>query len=277
MRRTGALPGWCALIALLLALAFEAIGQPSDAPTLAEAIEGAPAAYADRRVTSFEVLAGEDVTLFAGYFEDELEERILRVLHVFLRVGDGAWKHVWFSSSDATFRLGSVVRLYAAGDYFFVGLHRSPSAETTAVLDRSLDHVGTINGWIVAAAPGGHAVFQRSMIHFSSTHSPRLAIYDTESGSERDIYPPSEPTRTRVRISQAYAWLYEHLGDDWCYRRNHHCRAEVLNSSVFDVVVDAAFVDFSVRYRPPVMEMMPLEAVARYRHDRRAGATYELD
>ena len=91
--------------------------------------------------------------------------------------------------------------------YMLVACHLSPSAQQTFVLSRDGALKGSLYGCELATLPNGEIVYHDSEVHFASTHSLGVSIFDPATGNDKKIYPPMpyQPVRQAFisRVAEA--------------------------------------------------------------------------
>ncbi|MGD1148023.1 MAG: hypothetical protein ABR961_08750 [Thermoanaerobaculaceae bacterium] len=115
--------------------------------------------------------------------------------------------------------LGTPLKLYHQGGFFYVDTHLTPSAANTLVLDRELTPRQRLEGWIVALLPDEMVLYCLSGPHFRPTYPTQLSLYDPVHDCSQIVYPlePYLPIRAkyieRVRTLLAAhdrRWLWDH-------------------------------------------------------------------
>lgn len=231
---------------LLLFLACAAGGlavvPAAPAETLREALakaglatEAKGLANLDRLITSGATL--DDAAQFLiAYYVDNGSERLQEPLY-FDRLDrkSGRWKSAALTSKDSRVGdadcLGSVLRIEASAENFFVDTHLNPSAGCLLILSRELEQRAALYGWYLARFGDDSVVFHRSEVHFAPVHAAKIALYDPKTKREIPIFP-RKPDQA-VRAAQIARMKDFYLGrDDWCNKNNDPCDPEWFDTSL---------------------------------------------
>lgn len=225
------------------------IASTCDAGTLREALlkEGvavtSPQAPADldRAITSYAVENEADQFAVAYYWLGETDQLPDTFRISVLDKASGAWTHAELPSTTdaygAPFGIGSLLQIHHTGQRIYLDTHANPSAGTLLVLNRQLQPVAALNGWLELVFPNDTVVYQHSMVHFSSTHPAELWVYEPEPKRNIRLYPNKPYQPVRRAYMKKVKKIYEDLGEDWFRVNNHHMDPELFDTSISPEVV----------------------------------------
>jgi hypothetical protein len=276
------------LSTLLWSLAAAACGHPDEVvgnvhrwPTVAEvmSLEGTPLPTGDAwplssPIDSFEVLNDERGCVIAGFLGGDHD-------HVSVFRFDQASGR-WSTTTLHEPPLGSVVAIERMDRYVAIGMHLSPSAVSTVVLDAENNPHDRLYGWVVATLPKARAVVQRSMVHFAPIHALELFVYDAASRRSWNLLPDTDRDPIRGRLVEEMKSFYDRLGWQWCATNNDPCDPNQLDSDVarqwFDAKSDT--LSILIAFRGPSLdpEKVSKYVLYEFRHPGQTGAAFrELD
>lgn len=209
-------------------------------------LDSASAALANRPITSYAV--GDSAGTFAvAWYWATGSSQLPDTLNISMYDrASRSWLHAALprEQTDTTggrlkYSVGSALRVSRSRDHLFVDTHINPSAGTLLVLSEKLELVTALNGWSELLLPGGAMVYQRSTVHFASTHPAELWLYDP--GRRRDValYPTQPYAAVRREYVERVRDIYARLGEDWFRLNNHHMMAEQFESNLGDPVADS--------------------------------------
>lgn len=119
----------------------------------------------------------------------------------------------------------------------------------------------TLNGWIRATLPNESLVYQHSAVHFASTHSVELSIFDPVGMAERPIYPLRVASKVRKNFVARVAEAYAARGEAWFREHNHHMDPERFDARLLgDIIIapNGESMQFNVRFGDPENARDPL-------------------
>ena len=109
--------------------------------------------------------------------------------------------------------------------YVVIGLHINPSAERFLVLSADFKLVHDLYGWELVTLPNESIVYHQSQVHFASTHSLQISVFDPTAMTDTPIYPPASLDAVRRDFVDRVAKVYKARGEDWFRENNHHMDA----------------------------------------------------
>ncbi len=171
------------------------------------------------------------------------------------------WQHATVGPGGVAGLGNSIVSLTRTGQFIYLGSHINPSAERLIILSRDLKPVRAIYGWRLAMLPDETVVYHHSQIHFASTHSLQISVFNPVTRFGRQIYPPKPYQAVRKAFIERVARAYDERGEDWFGRYNHHMNPELFDSSLDGkITVDPAArsLSFRVRFGDPDNARDPL-------------------
>jgi hypothetical protein len=146
------------------------------------------------------------------------------------------WKHAAFPAAPENrewrFQEGQLWRISRTQPFILMELRVTTAGIATSILDRDLTRVGITGGRVTSILPGGLVMFERAQPHFAPTHPLMLAVLDTATALEREIYPAKPYDRVRRETIAQERERYAALGPDWCREKNHHCDPERFDSTL---------------------------------------------
>jgi hypothetical protein len=215
------------------------VAAPAGAETLRELLaargqraEAKAIRHLDRPVTGVGVFEDERSLLVAYYLDDGSGRLVppLRVSRLDKRAR--AWKTVEVSGTAAGPETvecaGSVTEIHAGRDHVYLDVHLNPLAGCLLVLSRDLTVRVALRGWFLGAFRDGTIVYHRSQVHFASTHSAEIALYDVRRRQDRTILPMSPHQAVRQAHIDQLRPVYADAA--WCAAHNHACDPERFDS-----------------------------------------------
>jgi hypothetical protein len=197
-------------------------------------VPGMPASMLEKRVATAQQLTDEQGFVIAFFASPAENAKAFEVIAGNAQLAQ--WKHASFSVEhrvgDPRFWDGQLWSISRAGPFTLVGLRVAIAGIATSILTSDLVRVGITYGLVKSVFPSGLVMFQRAQPHFAPTHYVELAVLDTTTGVERDIYPVKPFDRVRRDMIRQERERYAALGKQWCMEMNHHCNPERFDSDL---------------------------------------------
>lgn len=209
-------------------------------------LESVDRARADRSINSY--ATGSDSGHFGiAYYVNTGSDTLADSLHVsVLNRATHAWTHRAVARTKArtaadslAYNAGSAIRVTFARNHVFVDTHVNPSRGTLFVFNPKLELVAVLNGWSELLLPGGAVIYERSTVHFASTHPAELWLFNPASKRHAAIYPTQPYDVVRTEYVKRVRDIYARLGEDWFRLNNHHMMAEQFESRIGTPLADS--------------------------------------
>jgi hypothetical protein len=193
----------------------------------------------ETRISSYAML-NTKTEFFIAYYEPSTDsneaEPPLHLIHYsrrFMR-----WQHSRFldgeSQSGTLLQpscVGPAAAVHRVGLFVLVTTDLNPSASCTLVLDNELRLLDKRFGWMVAGFAPGQIVYEHNTIQFAPTHPLTLSLYDAESRTETQVYPPDSDLLRKTYIEQ----LRQLDPSDRCRGLNCAAFPEQFESTLMDI------------------------------------------
>ncbi|OGF48731.1 MAG: hypothetical protein A2231_01360 [Candidatus Firestonebacteria bacterium RIFOXYA2_FULL_40_8] len=254
---------------------------PSDSCKLSERfkvreinIEGLAFKDLEEGTTSSSVFENNDYVAAAYYLSKEYVENkyILRV-----SLYDKQKKNIINTEIDLRKPKeirGFSVDLNIRENYLYLNLHYNPSAGTTIILNSELKYIADVYGYDAQVFKEKMIIYEKSQVHWASTHYVEIAVLDLKTKKDVIIYPMKPYQKIRQEYINLNNYFINKLGADWVRKADYVSSGELFDNGLRDGIYCNeelnAFVFLTVFERsnryPPEIKLDNKEVVYIYRN-----------